>query len=112
MIWVFEEQIAQLRRDMVAHQARQQPPEPQPRVDTPEKIGINRIHLLPTGDLDNPIPPFTKNIMAATISRNFKLHTIKTYDGKGDPANHVRTFMNALLLQPITYFVSQTTFNK
>ena len=26
--------------------------------------------------------------------------TIKAYDGTGDPANHVRTFSNALLLQP------------
>ncbi|KAL8102846.1 hypothetical protein AgCh_027390 [Apium graveolens] len=27
--------------------------------------------------------------------------TIKAYDGTGDPANHVRTFSNALLLQPV-----------
>ena len=27
--------------------------------------------------------------------------TIKAYDGTGDPANHVRTFSNALSLQPV-----------
>lgn len=26
--------------------------------------------------------------------------TIKAFNGAGDPANHVRTFTNALLLQP------------
>ncbi|KAK1387031.1 hypothetical protein POM88_015209 [Heracleum sosnowskyi] len=56
--------------------------------------------LLPLGDPDDPTPPFTQDIMKATISRKFKMPTIKAYDGTGDPANHVRTFSNALLLQP------------
>ncbi|KAK1361041.1 hypothetical protein POM88_045515 [Heracleum sosnowskyi] len=56
--------------------------------------------LLPLGDLDDPTPPFTQDIMKATISRKFKMQTINAYDGTGDPANHVRTFSNALLLQP------------
>ena len=54
--------------------------------------------LLPLGDPYNPTPPFTQNIMRAHISRKFKMPTIKAYDGTGDPANHVRTFSNALLL--------------
>ncbi|XP_063936204.1 uncharacterized protein LOC135147248 [Daucus carota subsp. sativus] len=58
---------------------------------------MNQIHLLPAGDPDNPVPPFTQEIMGARISRKFKLPTIKAYDGTGDPANHVRTFMNALI---------------
>lgn len=31
------------------------------------------IHLKPSGDRDNPIPSFTEDIMAAKISRKFKL---------------------------------------
>ena len=80
-IRAFEKEIAQLRRDM----ARQQPPEPQPRDENPQRSGMNRIHLLPAGDPDNPIPPFTEEIMAARITRKFKLPTIKAYDGTGDP---------------------------
>ncbi|KAL8103882.1 hypothetical protein AgCh_028178 [Apium graveolens] len=56
--------------------------------------------LIPLGDLDDPNPPFTDEIMNAHISRKFKMPTIKAYDGTSDPANHVRTFSNALLLQP------------
>ncbi|KAK1353835.1 hypothetical protein POM88_052200 [Heracleum sosnowskyi] len=56
--------------------------------------------LLPLGDPDDPTPPFTQDIMKANISRKFKMPTIKAYDGTGDPTNHVRTFSNALLLQP------------
>ncbi|KAK1378105.1 hypothetical protein POM88_024849 [Heracleum sosnowskyi] len=56
--------------------------------------------LLPLGDPDDPTPPFTQDIMKATISRKFKMPTIKAYDGTGDPVNHVRTFSNALMLQP------------
>ena len=48
--------------------------------------------------------------MAARISRKFKLPTIKPYDGMGDPANHVRTFMNALLLQPVTEAIKCRAF--
>ncbi|KAL8104626.1 hypothetical protein AgCh_028738 [Apium graveolens] len=58
-------------------------------------------NLLPLGDPDDPTPPFTEEIMNAHISRKFKMPTIKAYDGTGDPANHVRTFSNALLLQPV-----------
>ena len=107
-IRAFEQQIDQLRRDMAAHQARQQPPEP--RVETPQNTSMTRIHLLPPGDPDNPVPPFTEEIMAARISRKFKLPTIKAYDGTGDPANHVRTFMNALLLQPVTEAIKCRAF--
>ncbi|KAK1369417.1 hypothetical protein POM88_035509 [Heracleum sosnowskyi] len=67
------------------------------RVETPR--GDPTV-LLPLGDPDDPTPPFTQEIMKATISRKFKMPTIKAYDGTGDPANHVRTFSNALLLQP------------
>nr|XP_017250817.1 PREDICTED: uncharacterized protein LOC108221449 [Daucus carota subsp. sativus] len=77
-----------------------QPPEP--KDENPRRSSMNQIHLLPAGDPDNPVPPFTEEIMAARISRKFKLPTIKAYDGTGDPANLVRTFMNALLLQPVT----------
>ena len=80
-IQAFEEEIAQLRRDM----ARQQPLEPQPRDENPQSSGMNKIHLLLGGDPDNPIPPFTEEIMAARISRKFKLPTIKAYDGTGYP---------------------------
>ncbi|KAK1383309.1 hypothetical protein POM88_021044 [Heracleum sosnowskyi] len=55
--------------------------------------------LLPLGDPDDPTPPFTQDIMKANISRKLKMPTIKAYDGTGDPANHVRTFSNALLLR-------------
>ena len=58
--------------------------------------------LMPLGDLDDPIPPFTEEIMNEHISRRFKMPNIKTYDGAGDPANHVRTFSNALLLLQTT----------
>ncbi|KAL8149298.1 hypothetical protein AgCh_006344 [Apium graveolens] len=56
---------------------------------------------MPDGDPDDPTPPFTEEIMSAHISRKFKMPTIKAYDGTGDPDNHVRTFSNALLLQPV-----------
>ncbi|KAK1360126.1 hypothetical protein POM88_044600 [Heracleum sosnowskyi] len=41
--------------------------------------------LLPLGDPDDPTPPFTQDIMKASISRKFKMPTIKAYDGTGDP---------------------------
>ncbi|KAK1393258.1 hypothetical protein POM88_012314 [Heracleum sosnowskyi] len=47
--------------------------------------------LLPLGDPDDPTPPFTQDIMKATISRKFTMPTIKAYDGTGDPANHQPT---------------------
>ena len=52
------------------------------------------------GDPDDPTPPFTEEVMRTHISRKFKMPNIKACDGTGDPANHVRTFSNALLLQP------------
>ncbi|KAK1397108.1 hypothetical protein POM88_006971 [Heracleum sosnowskyi] len=58
--------------------------------------------LTQLGDPDDPIPPFTEEVMDAHVSRKFKMPTIKAYDGTGDPATHVRTFSNALLLQPVT----------
>ncbi|XP_074346865.1 uncharacterized protein LOC141685672 [Apium graveolens] len=39
--------------------------------------------------------------MNVRISRKFNMPTIKAYDGIGDPANHVRMFSNALLLQTV-----------
>ncbi|XP_017227520.1 uncharacterized protein LOC108203258 [Daucus carota subsp. sativus] len=71
---------------------------------------MNQIQLLPAGDPDNPVPPFTEEIIGERISRKFKLPTIKAYDGMGDPANHVRTFMNALLLQPVTEAIKCRAF--
>ncbi|XP_074337258.1 uncharacterized protein LOC141674448 [Apium graveolens] len=56
---------------------------------------------MPLGDPDDLNPPFTDEIMNAHISKKFKMPIIKAYDGIGDPANHVRTFSNALLLQPV-----------
>ena len=73
---------------------------PRRRTEVPR---ADPIDLLPLkeGDPDDPTPPFTEEIMNARISRKFKMPMIKTYDGAGDPANHVRTFSNALLLQPV-----------
>ncbi|KAL8091021.1 hypothetical protein AgCh_040205 [Apium graveolens] len=47
------------------------------------------IDLISLGDLDDPNPPFTEDIMNACISRKFKMSTIKAYDGTGGPTNHV-----------------------
>lgn len=65
------------------------------RVETPRS---NPKDLMPLGDPDDPTPPFTGEVMNARISKKFKMPTIRAYDGTGDPANHVRTFSNALLL--------------
>ena len=73
-----------------------------PRVDPTE--------LMPLGDPDDPIPPFTDEIMNEHISRRFKMPNIKTYDGTGDPANHVRTFSNALLLLQTTNVIKCRAF--
>ena len=54
--------------------------------------------------------PFTKEIMAAGISRKFKLLTAKAYHGTGEPANHVQTFMNVLLLQLVTDAINCRSF--
>nr|XP_017217146.1 PREDICTED: uncharacterized protein LOC108194707 [Daucus carota subsp. sativus] len=103
-IRAYEEEIARLKRD----QARL--PTSEPREEIPHQTSMNQIHLLPAGDPDNPVPPFTQETMDARISRKFKLSTIKAYDGTGDPANHVRTFMNALLLQPVTEAIKCRAF--
>ena len=50
------------------------------------------------GDPDDPTPPFMDDIMKAYVSQKFKMPTIKSYDETGDPMNHMRTFLNALLL--------------
>ncbi|KAK1403967.1 hypothetical protein POM88_003572 [Heracleum sosnowskyi] len=68
--------------------------------------------LLPLGDPDDPTPPFTQDIMKANISNKFKMTMIKAYDGTGDPANHVRTFSNALLLQPTNDAVKCRAFSQ
>ena len=94
------------------HQARQQPPEPQARAGNPQNSGLNKINLLDAGHLDNLIPLLTEEITAARISRKFKLPTIKAFDGMGDPANHVRTFMNALLLQLVTEAIKYRAYPK
>lgn len=54
--------------------------------------------MLALWDHDDPVPPFTVEIMISHVSRNFKMPTIKAYDGTGDLENHVGTFSNALLL--------------
>ncbi|KAL8088417.1 hypothetical protein AgCh_038265 [Apium graveolens] len=69
-------------------------------------------NLLPLGDPDDPTPTFTEDIMNAHISRKFKMPTIKAYDGTGDPANHVRTFSNALLLQPVNDAIKCRAFRQ
>ena len=85
-IRAYEEEIARLKRD----QARLPPPEP--RDKNPRQTSMNKIHLLPAGDPDNPVPPFTQEIMGARISRKFKLPTIKAYDGTGDDYVHVTDY--------------------
>ncbi|KAL8108705.1 hypothetical protein AgCh_008657 [Apium graveolens] len=108
-----EAEIQRLRRDLEAYQAtrphippRGRNPPPIIDLDGPvrRRAAVPRTdpsNLLPLGDPDDPTPPFTEEIMNAHISRKFKMPTIKAYDGTGDPANHVRTFSNALLLQPV-----------
>ena len=62
----------------------------------------NPIVLLHLGDPHDPTPPFTEDIMNANISRRFKMPSIKTYEGIGNQTNHIRTFFNALLMQPVS----------
>ena len=69
-------------------------------------------NFLPLGYHDDPTPPFTEEIMNVHISRKFKIPTIKSYDGTGDPANHVRTFSNALLLQPVNDAIKCLAFSQ
>ena len=74
---------------------------PRPRPVVSQRTDPSDLLPLRVGNPDDPTPPFTEEIMQAHISRKFKMPNIKTYDGMGDPANHVRTFSNALLLQPV-----------
>ncbi|KAL8103407.1 hypothetical protein AgCh_027832 [Apium graveolens] len=108
-----EAEIQRLKRDLESHQNTRPPLPPRgrnppPIIDLDGLIQIRVVvpradpsNLLPLGDPDDPNPPFTEEIMNAHISRKFKMPTIKAYDGTGDPANHVRTFPNILLLQPV-----------
>ncbi|KAL8092507.1 hypothetical protein AgCh_034686 [Apium graveolens] len=68
--------------------------------------------LLPSRDPDDPTPPFTEEIMNSYISRKFKMPAIKVYDVIGDPANHVRTFSNALLMQPVNDTIKCRAFTQ
>ncbi|KAL8154806.1 hypothetical protein AgCh_000241 [Apium graveolens] len=113
MIRAHEAEIQRLRRDLEAHQTTRPPVPPRGRNPPPiidldgpvqRRVVVPRAdpsNLLPLGDPDDPTPPFTEEIMNAHISRKFKMPTIKAYDGTRDPTNHVRTFSNALLLQPV-----------
>lgn len=38
---------------------------------------------------DDPTPSFIEDIIGASISRKFKIPTIKDYDGMSNLANHV-----------------------
>ncbi|KAL8109295.1 hypothetical protein AgCh_025408 [Apium graveolens] len=117
-----EAEIQRLKRDLEAHQAprpllppRGRNPPPVIDLDGPSqrRVVVPRTDpstLLPLGDPDDPTPPFTEEIMNAHISRKFKMPTIKAYDGMGDPANHVMTFSNALLLQPVNDAIKRQTF--
>ncbi|KAL8148167.1 hypothetical protein AgCh_005499 [Apium graveolens] len=108
-----EAEIQRLKRDLEAHQTTRPPLPPRgknlpPIIDLDGPIQrravvprVDQSNLLPLGDPDDPTPPFTEEIMNAHISRKFKMPIIKAYDGTGDPANHVRIFSNALLLQPV-----------
>ena len=50
--------------------------------------------------------------MKAYVFRKFKMPTIKGYDGTGDPTNHIWTFSNALLLQPVSDAVKCRAFSR
>ncbi|KAL8104641.1 hypothetical protein AgCh_028751 [Apium graveolens] len=113
IIRAHEAVIQRLRHDLEVHQTTRPPIPPRgrnppPIIDLDGPVQRRAVvpkadpsNLLPLGDPEDPTPPFTEDIMNAHISRKFKMPTIKAYDGTGDPANHVRTFSNALLLQPV-----------
>ena len=107
-IQAHESRIQKLKKDLERRQAsppprRELPPiielEHTPKRREPPRVDPSRLMAL--GGPDDPTPPFTEEIMNAPISRRFKMPTIKTYDGVGDHVNHVRTFINALLTQPV-----------
>ena len=106
-------QIKELTKNLALTKARSRPERPKRNqvmdLDGTPREGVGHLSprddpivLLPLGDPDDPTPPFTEGIMRANISRRFKMSVIKTYEGIGDPANHIRTFSNALLLQPVS----------
>ena len=112
-IAAYEAGLAKLRAELASAPRRDKaPPETSHRLgwntSQRQRSEVHRhraepIELTPLpGNPDDPTPPFTNDIMKAYISRKFKMPTIKTYDGTGDPANHIRTFSNALLLQPVS----------
>ena len=74
---------------------------PRTRHVSHQRANPNDFLFLKEENPDDPTPLFSEEIMNARISRKFKMPTIKTYDGMGDPVNHVRTFSNALLLHPM-----------
>ncbi|XP_027148630.1 uncharacterized protein LOC113749158 [Coffea eugenioides] len=43
-------------------------------------------------------PPFTDDINGEIVPPNFKLPNLHTYDGRGDPEDHLRAFISAFLL--------------
>ncbi|XP_071909636.1 uncharacterized protein [Coffea arabica] len=43
-------------------------------------------------------PPFTDDINGEMVPPNFKLPNLPTYDGRGDPENHLRAFISAFRL--------------
>ncbi|KAL8104965.1 hypothetical protein AgCh_028939 [Apium graveolens] len=115
-------EIQGLKRDLEAHLT-PRPPLPPRRRNLPPIIDLDgrqqrrtvvpRVDpsdLLPLRDPDDPTPPFAEEIMNAHISRKFKVPTIKAYDDTGDPVNHVRTFSNALLLQPVNDVIKCRVF--
>lgn len=107
-----EAHIQRLRQDLKVRQARQPTRHDEraravpPIIDSEntlkrrviENLRVDPNDLLPLGEPDNPTPPFAETIMNARISKKFEMPTIKSYDGTGDPANHVRTFSNPFLL--------------
>ncbi|KAL8105010.1 hypothetical protein AgCh_028972 [Apium graveolens] len=119
-----EAEIQRLKCDLEAHQTTRPPLPPRgrnppPIIDLDGPIQSRAVvpkadpnNLLPLGDPDDPTPPFTEEIMSARISRKFKMPTIKVYDGTGDPANHVRTFSNTLLLQPVNDAIKCRAFSQ
>ena len=111
--WLTRAQIKELTKNFALKKTRSRP-ERSKRNQVIDLDGTSRgrsrtpaprddpIVLLLLGDPDDPTPPFTEEIMRANISRRFKMPVIKTYEGIGDSTNHIRTFSNALLLQPVS----------
>ncbi|XP_063948030.1 uncharacterized protein LOC135152126 [Daucus carota subsp. sativus] len=73
----YEEEIARLKRD----QARLPPPEP--RDENPRQTVMNQIHLLPAGDPDNPVPPFTQKSWVQEYPENSSSQPLKLTMARG-----------------------------